>query len=196
MPPMRQRGMPRPAPEARAPSLWNSLSALEAIILHTVQVRKRANVCLQRAKNVNSLLVVVTIFCCASRPHLSDHQNPPSVTKQHTRPMNNFGVFEVASAKTTSAPGWAYVPDTSYQPTAAANALQPTNRKRARTTAGPSIGDLSARQEARLRKEVEALQRDGARDNTIPVPVRSGSRGEALPLLSTACATGLRESSG
>jgi len=92
--------------------------------------------------------------------------------------MNNFGVFEVASAKTTSAPGWAYVPDTSYQPTAAANALQPTNRKRARTTAGPSIGDLSARQEARLRKEVEALQRDGARDNTIPVPVRSGSRAQ------------------
>lgn len=93
--------------------------------------------------------------------------------------MNNFGVFEVASAKTTSAPGWAYVPDTAYQ-SAAANALQPTNRKRARTTAGPSIGDLSARQEARLRKEVEALQRDGARDNTIVVPVRSGSRGKSL----------------
>jgi zinc finger HIT domain-containing protein 1 len=89
--------------------------------------------------------------------------------------MNNFGVFEVASAKTTSAPGWAYVPDTSYQP--ASSSLQPTNRKRARNAAGPSIGDLSARQENRIRKEVEALQKDGARDNTIPVPARSGSRG-------------------
>lgn len=89
--------------------------------------------------------------------------------------MNNFGVFEVASAKTTSAPGWAYVPDTSYQP--ASSSIQLTNRKRARNAAGPSIGDLSARQENRIRKEVEALQKDGARDNTIPVPTRSGSRG-------------------
>lgn len=90
--------------------------------------------------------------------------------------MNNFGVFEVASAKKTNAPGWAYVPDTSFQP--ASTALQPANRKRARKAAGPSLGDLSARQEAKIRKEVEALQIDGARDNTIPVPVRSGSRGK------------------
>ncbi|KAG9255049.1 uncharacterized protein F5Z01DRAFT_71234 [Emericellopsis atlantica] len=82
--------------------------------------------------------------------------------------MNNFGVFEVASAKTTNAPGWAYVPDTGHRPT---STLAPTNRKRARNTApGPSLGDLTARQEARLRKEVDALMNDGNRDNTIPLP--------------------------
>ena len=31
--------------------------------------------------------------------------------------MNNFGVIEVATARTTNAPGWAYVPDTGPAPT-------------------------------------------------------------------------------
>ncbi|KAJ6445652.1 HIT zinc finger family protein [Purpureocillium lavendulum] len=90
--------------------------------------------------------------------------------------MNNFGVIELASARTTAAPGWAYVPDTGP----AAAIQQPTNRKRARNAPGGnlSIGDLSARQEAKVRKEIEALDRDGARDPTIPLPVKSG-RGQA-----------------
>ena len=88
--------------------------------------------------------------------------------------MNNFGVYELASAKTTSAPGWAYVPDTGINPATAA--LQPANRKRARNANAPgvNVGDLSARQEARIRKEVEALDKDANRDNTIPIPTRSG----------------------
>lgn len=87
--------------------------------------------------------------------------------------MNNFGVIELAGAKTTSAPGWAYVPDT--RPDPAVTALQPTNRKRARNTGGGlSIGDLSARQEARVRKEIEALDRDGGRESQIPIPTRNG----------------------
>ncbi|KAH7326502.1 hypothetical protein B0I35DRAFT_422906 [Stachybotrys elegans] len=85
--------------------------------------------------------------------------------------MNNFGVIELASAKTTSAPGWAYVPDTGPSN---ANALQPTNRKRARNAPGLSLSSLSARQEARIRKEVEALDKDSSKDAAIPLPVKSG----------------------
>lgn len=94
--------------------------------------------------------------------------------------MNNFGVIEVASVRTTIAPGWAYVPDTSIHPS---SQPQPGNRKRARNAPGPSIGDLTARQEAKIRKEVEALERDWGKDNTIPVPVRSGGRGNAFFIL-------------
>ncbi|KAF4122636.1 zinc finger HIT domain-containing protein 1 [Geosmithia morbida] len=80
--------------------------------------------------------------------------------------MNNFGVVEIASLKTSLAPGWAYVPDTRAHPTGASQG----SRKRARNApAGPSIDDLTARQEVRIRKEVEALERDGNKDNTIPV---------------------------
>ncbi|KAK1996356.1 HIT zinc finger protein [Colletotrichum falcatum] len=90
--------------------------------------------------------------------------------------MNNFGVYELASAKVTSAPGWAYVPDTGVNPAAAA--LQPANRKRAaRGKANPSASDLTVRQEAKIRKELEQLDRDGGRDASIPIPAK-GSRGQ------------------
>ncbi|KAL8388485.1 hypothetical protein RB595_009211 [Gaeumannomyces hyphopodioides] len=90
--------------------------------------------------------------------------------------MNNFGVVEVASARTTTAPGWAYVPDTGINPAVAA--LQPAGRKRAARSGGPrsklSLSDLSARQEAAVRKELELLDRDNFKDVAIPVPARSG----------------------
>ncbi|KAL0939141.1 HIT zinc finger [Colletotrichum truncatum] len=90
--------------------------------------------------------------------------------------MNNFGVYELASTKTTSAPGWAYVPDTGVNPAAAA--LQPTNRKRAaRNKANPSASDLTVRQEAKIRKELEVLDRDCGRDASIPIPAK-GSRNQ------------------
>lgn len=90
--------------------------------------------------------------------------------------MNNFGVVEIATAKTSLAPGWAYVPDTRGQPSQQAG--NANNRKRARNApAGPSIGDLTARQEVRIRKEVEVLERDGNKDNSIPVPIKPGRRG-------------------
>ncbi|KAF6810309.1 hit finger domain-containing protein [Colletotrichum sojae] len=85
--------------------------------------------------------------------------------------MNNFGVYELASAKTTSAPGWAYVPDTGVNPSAAA--LQPAGRKRAaRNKANPSASDLTVRQEAKIRKELEALDKDCGRDASIPIPAK------------------------
>ncbi|KAG5985492.1 hypothetical protein E4U54_006015, partial [Claviceps lovelessii] len=88
--------------------------------------------------------------------------------------MNNFGVIELASARTTSAPGWAYVPDTAIA--AGSAGIQPANRKRARhpTGGGPSLKDFTARSEAKVRKEVEGLERDGNRDNSIPLPTKSG----------------------
>lgn len=90
--------------------------------------------------------------------------------------MNNFGVIEVASTTTKSTPGWAYVPDTGP---ALPAALQPTNRKRAaRKSTALGVSDLSAREETRIRKDLEALDRDSHRDANIPIPPRpGGSRG-------------------
>ena len=90
--------------------------------------------------------------------------------------MNNFGVIEIAGATTKSTPGWAYVPDTGP---ALAAGLQPANRKRAaRNQPALSFSDLSARQETRIRKDLEALDRDNHKDLNIPIPPKSGgSRG-------------------
>ncbi|KAM5356222.1 hypothetical protein ACJ41O_002868 [Fusarium nematophilum] len=91
--------------------------------------------------------------------------------------MNNFGVIELASAKTTAAPGWAYVPDTTIS-----RSTVPASRKRARNVPGLTLSDLTARQDTKIRKEVEALDKDGGRDNTIPVPVKSGrAQGKHTP---------------
>lgn len=102
--------------------------------------------------------------------------------------MNNFGVIEVASAKTTHAPGWAYVPDT---PTAAipsqsvsAVHLHVNRKKRAARGAADSSSatvqeGISARHSAKVTKEIELLQRDslGGRDAQVAVPSSSGGGG-------------------
>ncbi|KAI1323222.1 hypothetical protein F5Y16DRAFT_412758 [Xylariaceae sp. FL0255] len=97
--------------------------------------------------------------------------------------MNNFGVIELASAKTTSAPGWAYVPDTRPGPhnlqAGGPSSTTTTNRKRARNAAtgggNLSLADANARQEAKFRREIEILDRDNAtaRDVQIAVPTKS-----------------------
>lgn len=88
--------------------------------------------------------------------------------------MNNFGVIELAGGKTTSAPGWAYVPDTRLN----VSATLAAGKKRARNLVGGalSMNDLTARQETRIRKELEALDKDGGRDAAIPVPVKPTRR--------------------
>ncbi|KAK6843456.1 HIT zinc finger family protein [Apiospora arundinis] len=99
--------------------------------------------------------------------------------------MNNFGVIEVAGAKTTNAPGWAYVPDTGHPGLSHQHPLpallNSKNRKRAaRSTAGGpnlSYADLSARQEAKVRKELEVLDRDNPRDVSIPIPAKPKGSG-------------------
>ncbi|KAI8948900.1 hypothetical protein F4801DRAFT_433204 [Xylaria longipes] len=93
--------------------------------------------------------------------------------------MNNFGVIELASAKTTAAPGWAYVPD--RQPHHAAPPST-TNRKRARAAASGggaplSLADANARQEAKARREIEILDRDNARDAQVGIPAKPGGGG-------------------
>lgn len=87
--------------------------------------------------------------------------------------MNNFGVIEVASTKTKNAPGWAYVPDTA--PSATAFQVAPTSRKNraARNTAALGLSDLSARQDAKVRKEIEALDKEPP-NRDVAVPTRGG----------------------
>ncbi|KAK6206579.1 hypothetical protein LQW54_007649 [Pestalotiopsis sp. IQ-011] len=96
--------------------------------------------------------------------------------------MNNFGVIEVATARTTNAPGWAYVPDTGPAPSSSAGGGGPRS-KRARNT-GPanlSHADLTARQEAKARRELEVLDRDNARDAVIPVPQSKRTNNKHTP---------------
>ncbi|KAG8165418.1 hypothetical protein KVR01_005693 [Diaporthe batatas] len=101
--------------------------------------------------------------------------------------MNNFGVIEVASAKTTNAPGWAYVPDTGATATPSQSVsavhLHVNRNKRAARNANHAAGSsatvqkgISARRDAKIQKELDDLQRDslGARDAHIPIP--SGGR--------------------
>ena len=111
-----------------------------------------------------------SVYC--QSPH---HLCPPSTPPHDENTMNNFGVIEVAGAKTTAAPGWAYVPDVG--PNASVAAIQPTNRKRAAARSGPnlSLSDLSARQEAKIRKELEALDRDSQRDAKVEIPAKAGA---------------------
>ncbi|KAG9248859.1 hypothetical protein BJ878DRAFT_531615 [Calycina marina] len=82
--------------------------------------------------------------------------------------MINFGVREVAMSTVPDRPGWAYVPDTGLN--ASVTALQPTSRKRHRTEL---VGDNSAKQDAKLLRDLAALDRESHRDVSIPVPVRN-----------------------
>ncbi|KAK4230463.1 hypothetical protein QBC38DRAFT_468787 [Podospora fimiseda] len=92
--------------------------------------------------------------------------------------MNNFGVIEVAGIQTKATPGWAYVPDTGPS----VPSLQPANRKRAaRNLLGLTLSDLTARQENKLRKDLEALSRDNGRDVNIAIPPRKGRDKKQTP---------------
>ncbi|KAI1344984.1 hypothetical protein F5Y15DRAFT_13532 [Xylariaceae sp. FL0016] len=92
--------------------------------------------------------------------------------------MNNFGVIELASTKTTNAPGWAYVPDSStashHHHHLSSSAAAAPSRKRARNQpAALSAADADARQEAKARRELDVLDRDNARDVAIAVPPKA-----------------------
>ncbi|KAI0878939.1 hypothetical protein GGS24DRAFT_314636 [Hypoxylon argillaceum] len=91
--------------------------------------------------------------------------------------MNNFGVIELASTKTTNAPGWAYVPDRQHHHHHASTST--TNRKRARNAANGgaplSLADANARQEVKARREIEILDRDNAREAQVAIPAKPGS---------------------
>jgi zinc finger HIT domain-containing protein 1 len=84
--------------------------------------------------------------------------------------MINFGVREVANSRATAAPGWAYVPDTSVN--ASVTALQPSSRTRVRNQPTASLHETTAKQEAKILRELAALDRENHRDVSIPVPIR------------------------
>ncbi|RDW85036.1 hypothetical protein BP6252_02626 [Coleophoma cylindrospora] len=85
--------------------------------------------------------------------------------------MINFGVREELAAKAAPAPGWAYVPDTGVN--SSVTASQPSSRKRARN-ANPNTSshDTTAKQDAKILRELAALDRESHRDVSIPVPIR------------------------
>lgn len=100
--------------------------------------------------------------------------------------MINFGVREVANSRATAAPGWAYVPDTGAN--ASVTALQPSSRTRVRNQPTASLHETTAKQEAKILRELAALDRENHRDVSIPVPIRhkdSAGRGMNLLWLST-----------
>lgn len=99
--------------------------------------------------------------------------------------MINFGVREVANTKGSIAPGWAYVPDTGK----ANNSLQPASRKRVRTELTASQHDTTAKQDAKIMRDLAALDRESHRDVSIPVPIRhrdNAGRGRSILLLEEA----------
>lgn len=83
-----------------------------------------------------------------------------------------------------SAPGWAYVPDTGYDPSKVA--IQPSgSRHRAarNVAAGGGRHDTSARQNNAILKHLNELEKDNHRDVEIAVPVRQrdgAGRGEDM----------------
>lgn len=84
--------------------------------------------------------------------------------------MINFGVREVANSRATAAPGWAYVPDTNVN--ASVTALQSSSRTRVRNQPTTSLHETTAKQEAKILRELAALDRENHRDVSIPVPIR------------------------
>src|SRR3981189_1920341 len=85
--------------------------------------------------------------------------------------MELFGVQELPNAKSISAPGWAYVPDTGINPAVAA--LQPSRAKRvARNLPNASGHENTAKQDAKILRELVALDKESNKDVQIPVPVR------------------------
>ncbi|KAJ8059214.1 hypothetical protein OCU04_012185 [Sclerotinia nivalis] len=89
----------------------------------------------------------------------------------------NFGVLEIAPSKAAPAPGWAYVPDISSTPQIG---LQPSSR-RARGPNSAGSGALNAhettkKQDAKILRELQLLDRENHRDVCIPVTARRDGR--------------------
>jgi len=85
--------------------------------------------------------------------------------------MELFGVEELANSKSISAPGWAYVPDTGANASVAA--LQPASRKRAaRNQPTVSTHETNVKQDAKILRDLAALDKESHRDVSIPVPIR------------------------
>jgi zinc finger HIT domain-containing protein 1 len=74
----------------------------------------------------------------------------------------------LANTTSATAPGWAYVPDTGYDPSKAP--LQPAARKRNARALGPAAEGTTAKQNAALLRRLADLDRDNFKDVQIAVP--------------------------
>jgi len=83
----------------------------------------------------------------------------------------------IANSAKTEKPGWAYVPDTGFDPTKAP-IQQPTSRKRKARIQDSSEAGLTARQSTALAKRLADLDRDNSRDLAVPLPVRNDGKSE------------------
>lgn len=85
-------------------------------------------------------------------------------------------IEEIANSSSTSAPGWAYVPDTGYDPSKAP--IQPSGaRKRNARVAGFSGADASARKNNAMIKRLGDLDKDNLRDVQILIPSKQKDSG-------------------
>lgn len=87
----------------------------------------------------------------------------------------NMSLVEVVpNSSSTSAPGWAYVPDNGFDPSKAP--IQPAARKRNARTAGLTGGDTTAKQNNALLKRLADLNKDNAKDGQISVTTKGKER--------------------
>jgi zinc finger HIT domain-containing protein 1 len=85
--------------------------------------------------------------------------------------MELFGVQELPNSKSISAPGWAYVPDISSNPNAPTS--QSTSRKRiGRNQPAGSAHENTAKQDAKILRDLAALDKESHKDVQIPIPIR------------------------
>lgn len=105
------------------------------------------------------------------RVSLPSRSTAPQPFRHPLTEMPHIEVIPITSGA-APAPGWAYVPDTGYDPSKAA--INPTGRKR---TARQDVGgthDLSARQQTALHKRVTELDRDNQKEITLPAKPKEG----------------------
>lgn len=93
--------------------------------------------------------------------------------------MDLFGVQELPNSKSISAPGYAFVPDLGPHSSTTAASRKRGARKELSSTAG----ERTAASDAKILRELAALDKESARDVVIPVPIRArdgAGRGELI----------------
>ncbi|PNS21827.1 hypothetical protein CAC42_425 [Sphaceloma murrayae] len=85
-------------------------------------------------------------------------------------------ITELPTTTKALTPGWSYVVDTGYDPSKVA--INPSSRKRLRTTHTESASDLSLRQQTAITRYLAELDKDSHRDVQIAVPKSNVSAGK------------------
>ncbi|MCJ1358065.1 MAG: hypothetical protein MMC33_008063 [Icmadophila ericetorum] len=85
-------------------------------------------------------------------------------------------VEELPNSTSISAPGWAYVPDTGYDPSKAPILPSGARKRNARVSGAPA-GDLSLKQSNAIAKRLAELDKDNHRDIFIPIPTKQKEAG-------------------